>query len=89
MCSQQKKSARKLCGKRAHHRNNRQTVHIDYSISGKGIQMDRTDRDFIDYENARLAERWRILASLAKSYLIEAKTIKDAIIAMDKGDEEE
>lgn len=51
--------------------------------------MDRIDRDFIDYENARLAERWRIIASLAKSYLIDAETIKDAIIAMDKGDEEE
>lgn len=89
MCSQQKKSARKLCGKRAHHRNNRQTVHIDYSISGKGIQMDRTDRDFIDFENVRLAERWRIIALLANSYQIEAKTIKDAINVIEKGKEEE
>ena len=51
--------------------------------------MDRIDRDFIDYENARLAERWRIIASLASSYRIDAETIKDVIIAMDKGKEEE
>lgn len=51
--------------------------------------MDRTDRDFIDYENARLAERWRIVALLASSYRIEAETIKDVISVIDKGKEEE
>lgn len=51
--------------------------------------MDRTDRDFIDYENARLAERYRVIALLAKSYLIEPKTIKDVITVIDKGEEEE
>lgn len=45
--------------------------------------MLKPDRDFIDYENARLAERWRVIVAVAKDYAINADAIRYMILAID------
>ncbi len=51
--------------------------------------MRETDRDFIDYENARLAERWRMIVAVAKDYTVNTDAIRYMILAMNEGSEKE
>lgn len=46
--------------------------------------MQRPDKDFIDYENARLAERWRMIVAAAKKYVINSETLRYMILAIDE-----
>lgn len=51
--------------------------------------MREADRDFVDYENARLLERWRIIVAVAKDYAINADSLRYVILAMNEEGEKE